>query len=76
MTRKASTLPPSLCDALIDRRAICQLLGVSRPTLDRMESAGKIPARIELSSQCHRWRLSVIRQWIEAGCPAPETARR
>jgi predicted DNA-binding transcriptional regulator AlpA len=60
----------SAADAmLIDARRLAELLGVSKPTIDRMKAAGKLPKHIELSPGCHRWRAAEVREWVEAGCP-------
>jgi predicted DNA-binding transcriptional regulator AlpA len=60
---------PATDPILIDWKRFAELLDVSRATFDRMKAAGKLPRHIELSRGCHRWRLSVVRAWIEGGCP-------
>lgn len=54
---------------LIDAEQFGELLGVHISTINRRKATGKLPAHIELSSGCHRWRLPEVHAWIEAGCP-------
>jgi hypothetical protein len=35
-----------------------------------MKAARRLPAHVELSRGCHRWRREELAAWIEAGCPA------
>jgi predicted DNA-binding transcriptional regulator AlpA len=65
----AISTPPVSDSMLIDARRLAELLDVSKATFDRMKAAGKLPRHIELSRGCHRWRLSEVRDWIDAGCP-------
>ena len=66
----AATSTPLASDSmLIDARRFAALLDVSRATFDRMKAIGKLPRHIELSRGCHRWRVSEVRDWIDAGCP-------
>ncbi len=55
---------------LMNARAFARMLSISKPTLDRMKAAGKLPRHIELSDGCHRWNVAEVRDWIAAGCPA------
>lgn len=66
----ASMGTPPAGPLLIDARRFAELLGVSMATLNRMKAAGKLPKPIVLSAGCHRWRLSELRDWIDAGCPS------
>jgi predicted DNA-binding transcriptional regulator AlpA len=65
------TSPPAAAPEplLIGLRELARLLGVSKATAERMKAAGRLPRPLELSSGCHRWRLSEVRQWVEAGAP-------
>ncbi|MHB1422810.1 MAG: helix-turn-helix transcriptional regulator [Gemmataceae bacterium] len=54
---------------MIDAWQFAELLGVSRATIDRRKSAGKLPKHVELSPGCHKWRTAEVRAWIDAGCP-------
>lgn len=48
---------------------LAQLLRISTRTLWRLLSARKIPEPIRLGGAV-RWRLELIQDWIEKGCPA------
>jgi len=46
------------------------MIGMSRATFCRMESAGQIgPLPRYFSKRCKRYSVSDIRQWVEAGMP-------
>ena len=64
----APPAPPAPDSMLIGARRFAELLNLSKATIDRMKAAGKLPRHIELSRGCHRWRLSEVRDWIDAGC--------
>jgi excisionase family DNA binding protein len=53
---------------LIKVDELAEMLGVSTRTLYRMVSAHKVPEPIRLGG-CTRWRLDLVREWIEQGCP-------
>ena len=61
----AETLTPLMVDAADAAR----LIGVSKATWARMDSAGKTPAPVRLSPGCVRWRVFDLASWIDAGCP-------
>ncbi len=46
-----------------------KLLGISRALFFRMNSAGKLPLPVYLSSRCPRWRRAELLAWLAAGCP-------
>jgi excisionase family DNA binding protein len=48
---------------------LSQLLRISTRTLWRLLSAHKIPEPVRLGSAV-RWRMELIQDWIEQGCPA------
>ena len=67
-----STSNPPL---LIPACEVARLLGISKRTLWRLLSAGKLPAPIRLGNNV-RWRLDEVEQWISQGCPsAPSDLR-
>jgi predicted DNA-binding transcriptional regulator AlpA len=48
---------------------LAQLMRISTRTLWRLLSAHKIPEPIRLGGAV-RWRIDVIQDWIDQGCPA------
>ncbi len=59
-------------DRLLTPDDMCQLLGISRRTLLRWISSGRVPAPIRVGSEGRpllRWPAEVIQQWLAAGCP-------
>lgn len=48
---------------------LAQLMRISTRTLWRLLSAHKIPEPIRLGGAV-RWRIEVIQDWIDQGCPA------
>ena len=68
--REASLVP----SVLIDAAELARLLSVSKPTVWRMRETGRLPPSISLTSQCIRWRREVVLGWIDAGCPATQSA--
>ena len=56
-------------NALLDVRAVAELLGCSTRHVYRLSDAGRMPAPLRLGSLV-RWSKSSIEQWIEAGCPS------
>jgi excisionase family DNA binding protein len=59
---------PSVPPLLYSREQLCEVLGISRATLDRLQAAGKLPRPLRLGGQ-RRWRAEEIRQWIAHGMP-------
>jgi excisionase family DNA binding protein len=66
--------PPSLAPAippLLSIEDLCTTLNCSRPTIERMRSAGKLPkADVYVGRRLPRWRVETIRRWIEGGSKA------
>jgi predicted DNA-binding transcriptional regulator AlpA len=48
---------------LIDKERLCERLGVSPWTLQRMVRAAKFPAPIWLGPTTPRWRLAEVEAW-------------
>jgi predicted DNA-binding transcriptional regulator AlpA len=48
---------------------LAQLMRISTRTLWRLLSARKIPEPIRLGGAV-RWRIDLIQDWIDQGCPA------
>lgn len=60
---------------LIPASEVARLLGISKRTLWRLLSAGKLPAPVRLGNNV-RWRLDEVEHWISQGCPsAPSDLR-
>lgn len=53
---------------LIPADKVAELLAISKRTLWRLLSAGKLPEPIRLGSVV-RWNREEIEQWIGDGCP-------
>jgi len=53
---------------LISAEKVAELLGISKRTLWRLLSAGKLPEPIRLGSVV-RWNRDEIEEWIGDGCP-------
>lgn len=54
---------------LLTRDDLCQRLKISKRTVSRLMSTGKLPAAVRLGHSV-RWRSEDIDEWIGRGCPA------
>ena len=61
--------PDDLLPLLIPAAEVAHLLNISKRTLWRLLSAGKLPAPVRLGNAV-RWRRDEIEQWISQGCPS------
>ena len=52
--------------AVIRRKKLLELIGVSAATQWRMEKAGLFPARIRLGKGSVGWILSEVEEWIKS----------
>jgi excisionase family DNA binding protein len=52
---------------LLSANEVARLLGVSKRTVHRLNSSGKIPKPVRIGGSV-RWRESDIRQWIAWDC--------
>jgi len=68
-----STFNPSATDPdrplLVDAQSVATLLGRSERSICRDDEQGRLPRPIMLGGS-KRWRLSELKQWVGAGCPA------
>jgi predicted DNA-binding transcriptional regulator AlpA len=64
LERRDSTPPPELVGA----DGVGALLGVGSRTVRRLDDSGQLPQPVRVGGSI-RWRLSELRQWIDAGCP-------
>lgn len=55
---------------LIPVEQLAEMLNLSTRTVWRMLAAGRIPEPVRIGGSV-RWRLDLVREWVEAGCPAP-----
>ena len=65
----ATTTTPAAAPALIDVRAVAELLGCSDRHVFRLAKIGRIPRSTKLGALV-RWRRTEIERWIADGCPA------
>jgi prophage regulatory protein len=65
---------PRMIGRLADVKA---LIGISRPTIDRLEAMGDFPKRIRLGRAAVGWDLNEVREWLERRPrgPKPPEAR-
>ncbi len=56
---------------LVPAEEVARLLNISTRTLWRKLSAKKIPEPVRIAG-LPRWRLDLLKQWIDQGCPEPE----
>lgn len=54
---------------LINAEELARLMQVSERTLWRLLSGGKLPQPVRIGRNT-RWRLDVVSEWIQKGCPA------
>jgi predicted DNA-binding transcriptional regulator AlpA len=69
----ASEVSPLVADiALIDVRAVAELLGVSESWVWERTKGGHFPQPVRLGSRCTRWRVRDIRLYVASlGSSAP-----
>jgi predicted DNA-binding transcriptional regulator AlpA len=53
---------------LDDKPTLAVLLNTSIRTIDRLNSAGRLPAPVRVGAR-PRWRHDEILAWVRAGCP-------
>lgn len=57
---------------LLSAKDLAAMLGVSRRTVSRLKSAGKLPRPIRIGGS-ERWRRDELADWLQAGCPDRRT---
>jgi predicted DNA-binding transcriptional regulator AlpA len=57
---------------LLSAEDLASMLSISRATLWRMVSAGKLPLPLRPSPGIVRWRREEITRWVDAGMPSLE----
>ncbi len=61
--------PSSLPRLFFWKKDLCQMLGVGLRTLERMVSAGEVPAPDRRLRGRPAWLARTIHEWAEKGCP-------
>jgi prophage regulatory protein len=49
---------------VLRKRQLCQLLGISTATLDRLRVKGEFPAPIRLGEQAVGWTMESVQGWL------------
>jgi prophage regulatory protein len=58
---------PDVGERLIRMRQLEQLVGLKKPTINRLIAQGRFPQRIHpLGNRVSAWRYSQVREWIAA----------
>ncbi len=52
---------------LLNAETVAEILSLSKRTIFRLDSSGKIPAPIRINGSV-RWRESDIQRWVSLGC--------
>jgi excisionase family DNA binding protein len=71
MNEKTPDSPSFPQPLLVPAVEAARLCGVSRAMWYRLLSAGRTPLPIRLGRRM-LWRVSELKEWVEAGCPARE----
>jgi len=53
------------------RKTLAAFLQLSTRTLDRLDSAGKLPPAVRIGA-AKRWPRIVVEEWLRLGCPSRE----
>lgn len=56
---------------VVTAKQLAMMLQISKRTLFRMRSAGRLPKPVRVGGIV-RWRLEDVRNWIANGCPVEE----
>lgn len=63
-----TAIPDAKSPALLDVRAVANLIGCSTRNVFRLSDSGKMPPPLKIGALV-RWRMEEIQSWIAAGCP-------
>lgn len=61
--------PKKVTPLLVNTSALCELLGLSRKTLQMRMAEGKLPAPANQGERNHLWSVRDIEAWVESGMP-------
>lgn len=67
-TKQLTTTPTP---TLINAHELADILGISQRTIWRLIASGKLIQPIRIGTSV-RWRLDLVNDWIENGCPREE----
>lgn len=59
---------------LVSASTLAKMLEISKRSLWRLLSAGKLPRPVRLGGAV-RWKLPEVQKWIDGGCPAYRTTK-
>jgi excisionase family DNA binding protein len=71
----APTSKPAILPALLDVRAVAQLLNCSQRHVYRLADAERIPRPVKLGALV-RWDRVDIEDWIAEGCPSCDSSNQ
>jgi predicted DNA-binding transcriptional regulator AlpA len=60
---------------LLDRHQVAAQLGIGDFTFAKLVRTGQFPRPIEVTPNCHRWRVSTVVEWLEEKARAPRYQR-
>jgi excisionase family DNA binding protein len=60
---------------LLSASSLATMLQVSKRTLWRLHSAGRLPHPVRIGSSV-RWKLHDVEEWIEGGCPDEHSTKK
>ena len=63
---------PKVTVRLLTAKAVGEMLSLSKRTIFRLDSSGRIPAPVRISGSV-RWPQSDIEKWISLACPDRKT---
>ena len=69
MVHATPEIPDNPDALLVTATDVARLLNISKRTLWRLLSAGKLPRPVRLGNVV-RWRRNELEQWISQGCPS------
>ncbi len=55
---------------LVRKAQLCKILGISRTTLWRLQTEGKLPPTVKVSSKIEGWRQSDLSEWMNTNTSA------
>jgi predicted DNA-binding transcriptional regulator AlpA len=58
----------------VDATVAARMIGISRAHLWKLSTTGRAPEPIKLGRRCI-WRVSELRDWLDAGAPAVDAKR-
>jgi excisionase family DNA binding protein len=67
MSVAASRMNPETT-LLLTAKELAAMLGISKRTLWRLLSAGKVSKPVRFGRNT-RWRVAEVKEWIDLGCP-------